>query len=79
MVSFFRAKKVLNGKCMRKCYWKFQTAKLVVLVILCKISNGFKMENRDILDKKMHHCCKGKLVLVAIIVAHIFFARNVGK
>jgi len=79
LMSFYRAARVLNGNCMRRCYWKFQCAKFVIIAILAHAIKGFKVENNSMLGKEHPHCCKGVMVLVFIILAHIFFARKVGK
>jgi len=78
LMSFYMAAKRLNGNCMRKCYWKFQCAKFVIIAILVHAIKGFKVENNKMLEKEHSHC-KFVMVLVFIMLAHIFFARKVGK
>jgi hypothetical protein len=63
---------------MRKCLWKFQIAKLVIVAIITHAIKGFKVENHKLIGKDHHHC-KALMTLVAVILAHIFFARKVGK
>jgi len=63
---------------MKKCYWKFQCAKFVVVAILAHAVKGFKVENHKILGKDhVHGNCK--MILVILVLAHIYFARKVGK
>jgi len=75
LMSFWRASKVLTHG---KFYWKCASVKFVFIALLAHAIKGFKVENNKLLGKDHHHC-KGSMVLVAIILAHIFFARRVGK
>ena len=75
LMSFWRASKVLTHG---KFYWKCASFKIVFVALLAHAIKGFKVENHKLLGKEHHHC-KGVMVLVAIILAHIFFARRVGK